>query len=350
MAEKFEYKQFKDININDDFFDSLKSDYSEFEDWFHRKSNDYAYIQTNNEKIEGFLYLKVEDYPIEDVVPEIICDKAVKIGTMKIKPHGTRLGERFIKKSLDYAIKKDISHIYVTVFEKHEALIRLYEKYGFKLHGEKTSSNGTERVYVRNLDEICEEELLNYPKIDINSDTYLMSIYPEYHTRLFPDSILNTENFDIVKDVSHTNSIEKIYICKMRDASVLKKGDNIIMYRTGDGQGPALFRAVATSICVVEDVKRCREFATFDDYKYYCKNYSIFSDEELKGFYYDPKSNLITIKMSYNVSLTKRIIRKKLIEEIGMSQNAYWGFFKVTKSQLEKVLEQGMVNTSYLID
>lgn len=350
MAQQFEYKQFKDINLEDTFFDSLKADYTKFEGWFNGKANDYAYIQTNNDNIEGFLYLKVEDYPIEDVIPDIVCDKAVKIGTMKIKPHGTRLGERFIKKSLDYAIKNGISHIYVTVFEKHEALIALYEKYGFKLHGKKVSGDGTELVYLKNLDEVSCENLLNYPKIDINSDTYLMSIYPKYHTRLFPDSILSTENFDIVKDVSHTNSIEKIYICKMRDASILKKGDNIIIYRTGDGKGPAKFRAVVTSICVVEDVKRCSEFSDFDSYKAYCKNYSIFSDEELRGVYNDSRNDCITIKMSYNVSLTKKIIRKDLIEDIGMIENQYWGFFCVTKRQLEKVLEKGMVNDNYLID
>lgn len=350
MAQQFEYKQFKDINLEDTFFDSLKADYAKFEGWFNGKANDYAYIQTNNDNIEGFLYLKVEDYPIDDVIPDIVCDKAVKIGTMKIKPHGTRLGERFIKKSLDYAIKNGISHIYVTIFEKHEALIALYKKYGFKLHGKKVSGDGTELVYLKNLDEVGCENLLNYPRIDVNSDTYLMSIYPEFHTRLFPDSILKTENFDIVKDVSHTNSIEKIYICKMASARVLKKGDNIIIYRTSDKSGQADFRAVATSICVVEDIKRCREFATFDDYKSYCKNYSIFSDQELNEFYYDVENNWITIKMSYNVSLTKRIIRKRLIDDIGMSRGAYWGFFNVTKSQLKQVLELGMVNKGYLID
>lgn len=35
--ELFEYKKFKDINLGDVFFDSLKEDYSEFENWFNRK-------------------------------------------------------------------------------------------------------------------------------------------------------------------------------------------------------------------------------------------------------------------------------------------------------------------------
>ena len=129
----------------------------------------------------------------------------------------------------------------------------------------------------------------------------------------------------------------------------VKKGDNIIIYRTSDGMGPAKYRSVATSICVVEDVKKCSKFSDFDSYKAYCKNYSIFSDEELREFYNDSSNDWITIKMTYNVSLTKRIIRKDLIEDIGMSENQYWGFFRVTNSQLEKVLEQGMVNRGYFI-
>ena len=35
---ELEYLKFKNINLNDPFFDSLKSDYAEFSDWFEKKS------------------------------------------------------------------------------------------------------------------------------------------------------------------------------------------------------------------------------------------------------------------------------------------------------------------------
>ena len=45
-----------------------------------------------------------------------------------------------------------VNQIYVTIFEKHDVLIRLFEKYGFILAGHNTRG---ERVYVkdrRNID------------------------------------------------------------------------------------------------------------------------------------------------------------------------------------------------------
>ncbi|SCI46539.1 GNAT family N-acetyltransferase [Intestinibacter bartlettii] len=349
MTDKFLYKKFEDIDLNDNFFDSLKKDYHGFEKWFKKKAEEYAYVQTINNKIEGFLYLKIEEGYIEDVNPVIACERAVKVGTMKINPHGTRLGERFIKKSLDFAIKNNISYIYVTVFEKHDSLIKLYEKYGFYKHGIKTTGYGSELVYVKNLNYISDDFMLNYPKINKNSNVYLLSIMPKYHTRLFPDSILTTESFDIVKDISHTNSIEKIYICRMNGVEFLQKGDLLVIYRTSHGEGIAEYKSVATSLCVVEDVKQNSNFNTFEDYKEYCKNYSVFSENELFDLY-NARYNYTTIKMSYNIALSKRITRHDLIEKVGISRTAYPGFMKLKNKDLDKILELGSVNNGYIIE
>lgn len=348
MDYKFLYLKFKEIDINDDFFTSLKNDYKEFEDWFNRKSEDFAYVQKINDKIEGFLYLKKETGPIDDIDPIIDCDVAIKIGTMKINPHGTRLGERFIKKALDFAIQNNTKTIYVTVFEKHNHLINLYEKYGFKKHGIKNTVNGSEFVLIKNLDQIDYDSKLNYPKINTESDAYLLAIEPQYHTRMFPDSRLNTEDIDIVKDVSHTNSIEKIYICRMNGVSNLKEGDLLLIYRKTDIQGRARYRSVATSICVVDEVVSTRNFATFADYKNYCKNYSIFTDDEL-NYLYNSRYEYLTIKMTYNIALPKRIIRNDLIETIGLSESNYWGFFKIPNDKFNSILNFCNVNPNYFI-
>ncbi|RAW99226.1 hypothetical protein CKY04_10280 [Photorhabdus sp. S8-52] len=93
---------------------------------------------------------------------------------------------------------------------------------------------------------------------------YLLSIYPEFHTRLFPDSRLLTESPNIVQDVSHTNSIHKIYICAMQDVLHMKRGDIIVIYRTADKQGPARYRSVINSLCIVEEVRVINEFSTLE--------------------------------------------------------------------------------------
>lgn len=348
MSEQFIYAPFKDINLNDSFFDSLKKDYTEFERWFKRKSeeNDKAFIQIVNNQLEGFLYLKQEKGPITDVEPSIDCHIAVKIGTFKVVPHGTRLGERFIKKSLDFAISNSIDIIYVTIFSHHDYLLKMFLNYGFKIHGTKTTANGEENVLVKNLNEISNNTLLDYPRINTSSNAFLLGIRPQYHTRLFPDSKLFNESFDVIKDVSHSNSITKIYIGRMYTMSQIRPGDNLIIYRTSDGQGSARFRSVATTACTVIDTKRRSSFNNLSDLKAYCKNYSVFTDDELSEFINTPK-DFYVLKMTYNVSLNKRIIQKRLIEEVGLNPS-YWGCFKLTNSQFNNILSLGEINNKYL--
>jgi L-amino acid N-acyltransferase YncA len=133
MSNYLKVRKFSEIDINDPFFDSLKSDYAGFEDWFSRKAEKKAYILEDN-GVQGFLYFKKENGVVDDVNPRIIADDILKIGTIKVNPHGTRLGERFIKKAFDHAVKFNSDIVYVTVFKKHQALVNLFLKYGFKKH------------------------------------------------------------------------------------------------------------------------------------------------------------------------------------------------------------------------
>ncbi|WP_435966701.1 hypothetical protein [Raoultella ornithinolytica] len=79
----------------------------------------------------------------------------------------------------------------------------------------------------------------NYPMIKMQERNFLLGIYPKWHTRLFPESILRNENESIIEDVSHTNSIHKVYLTKMHGVPQLRAGDNLLIYRTSDGQGSA---------------------------------------------------------------------------------------------------------------
>ena len=47
MNQNMNLKLFSDINLDDPFFDSLKSDYPGFENWFQRKinENEIAFVQ-----------------------------------------------------------------------------------------------------------------------------------------------------------------------------------------------------------------------------------------------------------------------------------------------------------------
>ncbi|WP_159281488.1 GNAT family N-acetyltransferase [Rahnella variigena] len=148
------YKTFANVNLDDPFFDSLKSDYPKFVKWFMSKGGEKAYVSYNEDnEIDGFLYLKVEDEALVDMTPSFPKKKRVKLGTFKIVAHGTRLGERFVRKILDFALSKGLPEIYVTIFDKHEGLINLLERYGFEKVAVKNeiTASGQEGVYFKPL-------------------------------------------------------------------------------------------------------------------------------------------------------------------------------------------------------
>lgn len=343
MREKsIVYKSFKDINLGDPFFDSLKKDYPEFEKWYLKKSKngDGAFILEEN-GVKGFLYLKKEDHPITDIMPTLKEIKWLKVGTFKVEAHGTKLGERFIKIMLDIALNRGYEGLYVTIFEKHESLVKLLKSFGFEFHGNKKS----ESVYTKRFDKIKKDIYLDYPKFEINnSKKYLLSVYPKYHTNLFPDSKLCTEKKLATKDISYTNSIQKIYLSKNKDLLSCNKGDLIVIYRTKEEGKSAKYNAVATSILVVDEVKSINFFNSFESFYDYCKKYTVLNKEEIND-YWSYKHSCI-IKMLYNVALDKRIIRNDLIETIGLPENIRWSLLNIDSKQFKHILKLGGINES----
>jgi hypothetical protein len=330
---------FKQISLSDTFFDSLKEDYGEFAEWFRKKSNEKAFTFRNEVALlEGFLYVKVEDGPLIDTIPQLPHAKRLKIGTFKVNPHGTRLGERFIKRAFDIAVDERVSALYVTVFAKHVGLVNLFHRYGFVQKAIKKTTNGVEQVMERRLDTIVGDVVFDYPRIPIRMNRHFaLSVYPIWHSRLLPDSLLKTEKSSILQDVSHTNSIHKIYLTAMSGIDQLQRGDTLMIYRTAAG-GSAYYTSVVTSLCVVEELKNINSFTTEKDFLAYCAPYSIFSEDEL-GIFYRTKKYPWIIRFTYNLALQKRLNRKTLLENVGLDPNTYWGFFPLSTDQLNNILK-----------
>lgn len=336
-------QKFSEINLADPFFDSLKEDYKEFSDWFERKAMNKALVLYNDGgTIEGFLYCKLEDGPGDDTVPLLPNTRHMKVGTFKFNPQQTRRGDRYLKKIFDYALANTppVDDIYVTVFSsKHEYLVSLFERHGFIKYATKTTNNGTEDVLLRDLNQKTGDVDKDYPFIKTKGvNKYLLSIYPDFHTKLFPDSILHNESSDIVKDISHSNSIHKIYICAMEGVLNFKRGDVVIIYRTNDHRGPAEHRAVATSICVIENVHTIDHYANEDDFIKECIKYSVFTERELRTFYRNRRYPYI-INFTYNAALPKRPNRKKLADDAGLNRQDYWGALKLTDEQFDLIVD-----------
>lgn len=346
---------FKDVNLHDTFFDSLRENYDKFDIWFSKKaeSNEKAYTYYVNDELKDFLYVKPENEIIILDDKELPAKDRLKVGTFKIERRGTNRGERFMKKILDIAVSNAYGEVYVTMFDDTEELAHLrqfFEKYGFVEVGRKTHSNQrSESVLLRTMDSISNDIIKDYPLVKISDKCkYVLSIYPSFHTRLFSDSILTNEDVNIVKDVSPTNSIYKIYITAMNGIENLKHGDLVAIYRSNDYKGAARYRSVVTSVCTIDEVKNISDFSDEEDFIRYTIKYSIFSENELRDWYRSKKYPFI-VRMLYNVPFRKKVINKSLIEELNLTPS-YWGFFKLTDEQFYGLLQLGQVDERYIID
>lgn len=350
-------QRFSDIDFNDSFFDSLRASYPEFNDWYNKKAaaGATAYCYYVDNELKDFLYLKIEEEELSDLTPALPAKKRLKVGTFKVDNedrHTTR-GERFMKKIMDKAIAEDVDEIYVTMFptEELQGLIRMFEKFGFSHIADKPHEGGNaEYVLIKDMTTHVDDFKLDYPFVKkASSNKYVLSIVPEFHTHLFPDSILkNEKKYDLIQDVSETNSIYKIYLCWMQDTRNLKAGDKLIIYRTSDEEGKAYYRSVCTSVCTVCEVKTYRDFENEEEFIKYTNRYSVFKEHELRRWYKN-KKYFIVIKMVYNIAFTKKVINMVMKEQVGLKPK-YWGFFKLTDAQFDKLLELGEIDERYIID
>ncbi|WP_455552637.1 hypothetical protein [Desulfovibrio sp.] len=341
-------RKFSEVSLDDPFFDSLKEGYAEFADWFARKQDETAYVSYDEKGwLQGFLYLKKEAGPITDVNPPLNVTECLKVGTFKVIAHGTKLGERFVKIITDTVLNNGLRLAYLTIFPQHEPLIRILERFGFIKKGTKDTKNGIEDVYVKDLQYITGDPQKDYPVVDCrNNKKWLMAIKPDYHTNLFPDSILRNESPLMLDDIPPTNSIYKVYVGGYLNFHELSEGDSIIIYRTKDNLGPARYRAVITSLCSVVEVRPAASFGSEKEFIDFCQNHSVFNVEELKEYF---KKNHYAVKISYNIAFPKRPTRGDLIDNGIIVDGSYTGLCYLSDDAFKKALELGEVREGFVI-
>lgn len=307
-------KRFGDIDINDEFFNNFINDYNGFKAWFNKKQDEYAYVCYQDDKLLGFLYIKKEDINenYNDIVPQFKPKTRLKIGTFKVVSSGFRLGERFLKIIFDNAKNFNVDEIYVTLFDKREelkALSELMQKWGFIKWGVKKSKSGTELVLVKDLKTYHQDmdPRFNYPVLKPNSNKYILPIYPQYHTDLLPDAMLNNE-CDNLKNIAYRYALQKVYVSFSYDLSA-KPGDRILIYRMKDKLSAA-YSSVLTSLCIIQDIKT--NFNSEAEFIKECQNRSIFSEDELRTMWNSRSNKISVIKFIFVKQLNKKIPLKTL--------------------------------------
>ncbi len=251
------------LKINDPFFDSLKEEYGEnkFEAWFKDISREGRKCWVHfkeDDTIGALLIYKGEDEPI-DSIPTFPQKKRLKLSTFKVTHLGHKIGELFIKLSVDYAIKNNLAEIYLTHFTKPEDdLVDLITEYGFNKVAYKITNNREEDVYIKEL--LPDKEKLSslrplevaknfwpnfYGGAKINK--FILPILPEYHERLFIEYKGRQTKLPehLGEFIIEGNTIKKAYICHSRITKI-SPGDILLFYRSQDKE--------LTSLGVVEKV------------------------------------------------------------------------------------------------
>ena len=343
-------KHFGHINLEDDFFTSLKEDYVGFEKWFLKKSDDYAYVTINreNKRILSFLYLKVEtaEESYLDIEPVFSPKKRLKVGTFKVINNGFRLGERFMKIIFDNALVNKVQEIYVTIYnhrEEQQRLIELIEQWGFKFSAMK----GGERVYVREfLPKFSLENIKStYPFIERNRNAFIVPIYEDYHTELLPDSILNNESpEEFMEDFPHRNGISKVYVSRAIQPHP-KTGDILIFYRTG-----GYHKSVVSTIGLVQEI--IYDIPNVETFIKHCRKGSVFPERVLRKMWTYKKNPPFIVRFLYVYSFPSRINMKTLID-LGVLKgvdDAPRGFRPIATEEFNLILKNTKSDESFIIN
>lgn len=353
-----EKRRFGEIDLSDTFFGSLKEDYQGFEKWFNRKAEEFSYVSLFDNKLLAFLFLKIEDKTetYTDISPLFAPKKRLKVGTFKVVANGLRLGERFLKIIFDNAIANKVDEIYVTIFDRTDEqrrLINLLMEWGFIKFGVKQSDSGEEHVYVRNMHPTVDfaNPKLTFPYFSLKGRTFLVPIYPDYHTELLPDSILKTENpSDFVDHAPHRNAISKIYISRSIERN-LRRGDVIVFYRTKAPDGNAYHTSVISTVGIVEDV--ITKIPDGNAFIAACRKRSVFTDDELlKHWNYNTSNRPFIVNFLCAYSFPKRVnlewmIANKVIADISAVPR---GFTQISAEQFETILKGTQTNESLVVD
>ena len=304
-------KKFSEINLDDPFFGSLKEDYpgnehsTGFIDWFHKKSmnGSTALVFDDDEGLGAFVYLKEENEVIELASGILPATQRIKIGTLRLaeRYRGQRLGEGAIGLALWKWQKTKTKEIYVTVFNKHDMLIGLFERFGFRLAG--LNHNG-ERVYIKSRDTIdYSDPYKSFPFVNpaFQSAGYLI-VNDVYHDTLFPYSELkNTLQEQVALSVA--NGLTKVYIGSPTRLPPYRIGEPILIYRRYTGTtGSRGYKSCITSYCVVSNVIVAKENNKYKmsmaDLLRRISNKSVFDENEIR-IRYNNERTLIVIEMLY---------------------------------------------------
>lgn len=227
------------ISVSCRIFDSLRTNYSNFDAWWldkvAREHRDII-ILGNYDEPEGLAVLKPErDHP------HGLPDHTLKVCTFKVSDdfRGTKRGELLLKAVIDYARRNNHQHVYMEVLPDALELLGWLEEFGFRVVQNVTTTRN-ELVLAKDLSpsagsvalEPLEHNIAYGPGSLLVTEAYIVPIKDSFHHRLLPEAD-SRQNLFPASDACG-NAIRKAYLCHANTTRV-RPGDALLFLRTRTG-------------------------------------------------------------------------------------------------------------------
>lgn len=256
------------IDVNDDFFDSLREGYPGFNEWWKSKciaGRRPCWVVYDNNDLAGLIVRKDESASNTDAITK--ASKILKICTFKVSPdkRGVKLGELLLKQVFWFAQSNGYDLAYVTAYEDQTTLINLLEYYGFYLAGKKPDG---ELIYERRFSSMklemeagqtaFEMGRKNYPRFIVGESTrgFGIPIKEPYHDTLYPD-LWDPQQEDLFTGTKNPeaparpgNTIRKVYLCRAQ-SKLAEAGSVLFFYKGASEEAPS---QAVTAIGLLEEV------------------------------------------------------------------------------------------------
>lgn len=277
----------REISVRQAFFDSLREDYSGFDQWYGRvaKEGRMAWVIDKESEVLDTLCIFKEEANGESITDDgrTLPGRFLKMCTLKVTANGYRYGQRLLYASFQYALRNGLGYVYAQVREaNHERMVRLLRQFGFKRYG----AYHADTTYVKDLSpgdvpliSLDREQNFKYCKFHYPYHLdggairkFLISLEPDVHEQYFVDARIRRLPLELLRQgmSGEANAIRKAVV--QSDAlTAMRTADLLFFYRQAtDGE----VRGFVDHLGIVESVMRYDMFEEIDEADRDCIPYS----------------------------------------------------------------------------
>ncbi|GAA0986260.1 hypothetical protein GCM10009551_037590 [Nocardiopsis tropica] len=293
------------LDIDQDIFDSLRSEYGEeFLPWLDKVRGDF----------DNRLCFVIRDpldqsYAAIAIIKrrEIDCEYAYmnqlvsKICTFKVMDHqrGARLGELLLNAIMRHHVADNIASTYVEAYRTHQDLIDFLAQFGFDEAG--STARESEAILhkryrptaseARKMDPLEFHKRFGVGSISPRSGWFVVPVQTKWHEQLFPEAAHNVQpgeqmhlGPELVPIFPWGNAIRKAYICNSGTTQI-SPGDALLFYRSGG-------RKTVMAVGVVESTLRSEDA---DEVLGLTGGRTVYPAEDVRAMCQHPKGALVIL-------------------------------------------------------